>query len=125
MNRFFKFDESQHPRAPAGSEDGGQFVSGGGEGSGGGASEKAVQLTASGHRPLSTIAREISRNWAGKVNFGAKPYLDAMRSLDDIKDNYYEDSGRSVVAYFLSNASTWRGETAKEIKAELKAILKR
>jgi hypothetical protein len=34
------------------------------------------------------------------------------------------DSGRSIVAYFLSNASTWRGETAKRIKLELNKMLK-
>jgi hypothetical protein len=29
-----------------------------------------------------------------------------------------------VVAYFLSNASSYRGETARKVKAELKAMLK-
>ena len=74
-------------------------------------------------RSLSTIAREIKRDWK-KVNYGAKPYLDAMLSLNNVNDNYMFDSGVSVVLYFLSNASTWRGETAKRIKAELKAMVK-
>ena len=74
-------------------------------------------------RPLSTIARDIRSNWPN-VYFGAKPYLDAMSQLNSIKDPYYEDSGQSVVLYFLSNAATWRGEHAKRIKLELKAILK-
>jgi len=73
-------------------------------------------------RPLHEIAREIRRDWGGKVNYAAKPYLEAMSCLDSIRDNYYDDSARSVVAYFLANASTWRGETAKRIKAELKAM---
>jgi hypothetical protein len=47
-----------------------------------------------------------------------------MRSLDSVRDAYGADDGRTVVLYFLSNASTWRGETAKRIKAELKAMLK-
>jgi hypothetical protein len=34
------------------------------------------------------------------------------------------DSARSVVLYFLSNASSWRGDVAKRVKAELKAHLK-
>ena len=72
-------------------------------------------------RPLHEIAREIRRDWT-KVNYAAKPYLEAMSCLDSIRDNYYNDSGRSVVLYFLANASTWRGETAKRIKAELKAM---
>ena len=76
------------------------------------------------NRSLATIARDVRRHWPN-VYFGAVPYLNAMGSLDSISDNYYEDSGRSVVAYFLSNASTWRGEHAKRIKAELKAMLPR
>lgn len=75
-------------------------------------------------RPLYQIAAEISKDWK-KVNFAAKPYLEAMYSLDSITDKYIMDSGKSIVAYFLSNASTWRGETAKRIKKELNDILKK
>lgn len=74
------------------------------------------------NRSLSTIAREIRADWK-KPYFGAVPYLDAMLTLDSVSDNYYYDSGRSIVAYFLANASTYRGETAKRIKLELKSIL--
>ena len=73
-------------------------------------------------RPLHTIARDIRKDWL-KVNYAAKPYLDAMASLSSINDAFYHDSGKSVVRYFLSNASTWKGDTAKSIKAELKAML--
>ena len=73
-------------------------------------------------RPLSAIARDVRVHWP-KVNFAAKPYLEAMATLNSIRDQYYYDSGESVVRYFLSNASTWRGENAKRIKAELKAML--
>lgn len=72
-------------------------------------------------RPIYEIASEIEREWP-KVNYAAKPYLDAMHSLTEITDNYYLDSGKSVVLYFLSNAATWRGDAAKRIKAELKAL---
>ena len=75
-------------------------------------------------RALNEIAREISLDWK-KVNFGAVPYLDALHSLEKITDNFYLDSAESVVLYFLSNATTWRGETARRVKAELKALLKR
>jgi hypothetical protein len=74
------------------------------------------------NRPLYVIANEIRKDWK-KVNFAAKPYLDAMTSLNSINDNYIMDSGRSIVAYFLSNAGSWRGDKAKEIKKELKAML--
>ena len=75
-------------------------------------------------RSLSNIASEISRDWK-KVNYEAKPYLDAMFSLDSIKDNYHQDSGKSIVAYFLSNARQWKGDTAKRVKLELKKMLKK
>ena len=74
-------------------------------------------------RPLYEIADDIRRNWS-KPYFGAVPYIEAMGSLSNIKDNYGYDSGDSIVRYFLSNAATWRGEDARRIKAELKAALK-
>lgn len=74
------------------------------------------------HRPLHIIAREISADWK-KPYFGAVPYLDAMRTLNSIRGEYYNDSAQSIVAYFLANAGTWRGDNARRIKAELKAIL--
>ncbi len=74
-------------------------------------------------RPLYEIAAEIRRDWK-PVNFAAKPYLEAMESLDSINDRYGMDSAKGIVIYFLSNASTWRGETARRVKAELKAMTK-
>ena len=74
-------------------------------------------------RNLSEIAAEIRKDWK-PVNFAARPYLEAMAELNSMKDSYYADSAKSVVLYFLSNASTWRGETAKRIKKELKAMVK-
>jgi hypothetical protein len=74
-------------------------------------------------RPISAVARDIRNSWGPKVNYAAKPYLEAMFSLNSIEDDYYADSGRSVVLYFLANANSWRGEKAREIKAELKSIL--
>ena len=73
-------------------------------------------------RTISSIAREIEQDWKN-VYFGAVPYLEAMHSLNSIDDNYYYDSGKSVVRYFLANAQSWRGEKAREIKKELKAML--
>lgn len=75
------------------------------------------------HRPLYEIAREIRKDWK-KPYFGAVPYIEALSSLDKVTDKYGFDDGKSMVLYFLSNASTWRGDTAKRIKAELKAIVK-
>jgi len=47
-----------------------------------------------------------------------------MSGMGDINSNYGWDSGKSIVAYFLSNASSWRGETAKRVKKELNQMLK-
>lgn len=93
------------------------------EGEGGG-----VELTPSGHRSLSKIAMEISRDWGKQpkgIFFGAKPYLNSLAQLHDIKDRYGFDDAKSIVNYFLANASGWKGETARAIKAELKAIVKK
>jgi hypothetical protein len=72
---------------------------------------------------VSSIARLIKQDWA-KVYFGAVPYLEAMLTLNSVNDNYGEDDGKSIVIYFLSNATTYRGETARLIKAELKQRIK-
>ena len=74
-------------------------------------------------RTLSEIAREIRKNWS-KVYFGAVPYLEAMGTLDTINDSYGFDSGKSIVAYFLANAGTWKGDVARRIKKELNKMLK-
>lgn len=74
-------------------------------------------------RSLDIIAREISLDWR-KPYFGAVPYLNAMRTLSRIDGRYGEDSAKSVVLYFLSNATAWRGDVARRIKAELKAMCK-
>jgi hypothetical protein len=72
-------------------------------------------------RSIRAIALDIRKDWV-KVNYSAKPYLDAMLELDSINDKYGFDNARSIILYFLSNASSFRGEKAKALKAELKAL---
>lgn len=79
-------------------------------------------------RPLHEIADEIYALWRdknGKPNvwYGAKPYLEAMASLDKITDKYFADRGDDIVAYFLGNATTWKGDDARRIKKELRGML--
>jgi hypothetical protein len=74
-------------------------------------------------RPLREIAADIRKHWVNPY-FGAIPYIDAMATLNAVSDNYGYDSGRSIVMYFLSNATTWRGEDARRIKFELKMMVK-
>jgi hypothetical protein len=71
------------------------------------------------NKTIAEIAAIIRQDWQ-KVNFAAKPYLSAMGSLHSVKSSFGYDSGKSIVLYFLSNASGWRGETAKAVKLELK-----
>jgi rubrerythrin/ribosomal protein L37AE/L43A len=67
---------------------------------------------------LSQIAMLVYKDWKA-VNYAARPYLEAMSSLQNVSDNYGLDSGTSIVAYFLSNANSWRGDVAKAVKKEL------
>lgn len=86
---------------------------------------EVVKVGSSEPRKIYAIARDIQREWSkvGKgVNYAAKPYLDAMASLDGPNDSYGCDSAKSVVCYFLANANSFRGDAAKALKAELKAL---
>lgn len=74
-------------------------------------------------RPLYQIAGDILCNWP-RPSLHATPYIFAMRHLNTLADSYGADSALSVVLYFLSNASTWRGEEARRIKDELRSMVK-
>lgn len=78
-------------------------------------------------RHVYEIAREIEADWSAQgkgINYAAKPYLSAMFAIGLVSDRYGADSAASVIRYFLANATTWRGETARRIKAELKSMVK-
>lgn len=70
--------------------------------------------------PLSQIADIIRKDWGVRMNFAAVPYVKAMLQITAIDSAYGAESGRDIVAYFLANASTWRGATAHAVKAELR-----
>lgn len=80
------------------------------------------------YRPIHEIAQEIRKDWRkdGKpnINFAAKPYLEALDTLNLVTDPYGADDAKYCITYFLSNATSWRGEVAKRVKAELNAMLK-
>ena len=76
-------------------------------------------------RPLHEIADEIRSDWSKQksgINYGAKPYLEAMSSMDKVTENFGYDSGKSIVLYFLSNATQWRGETIKAIGQKMRRL---
>ena len=76
-------------------------------------------------RTFAEIAREIKQTWKN-IYFGAKPYLQAMATIDSSDKNapYMLETAEDIVIYFLANATYWRGEDAKRIKAELKSMIK-
>lgn len=74
-------------------------------------------------RPIHEIAREIRADWK-KVHFTAAPYLHIMDRLETINEKYFAEDARTVITYFLENVSTWKGEVARRIKAELREMCK-
>jgi hypothetical protein len=79
-------------------------------------------------RNLSTIASEINRSfnageWSERAIAPARPYINAMSRLDAMTDRFGQDPASHIVRYFLANAGTWRGETARRVKAELNGML--
>jgi hypothetical protein len=74
-------------------------------------------------RPLHTIAGEILADPALKGNSRtyAEPYLRALRSVRSVTDAYGQDNGDSLARYAVSNLAHYRGETARRLKAELRA----
>jgi hypothetical protein len=76
-------------------------------------------------RDLSELARIIYSEGRGKSWFNiAKHYVEPMLSMTDASEDYFYDSGTSVVLYALANLQYWKGETAKQVKLELKQHLK-
>jgi len=72
---------------------------------------------------VSEIAHAIAKDWTNISPYAAD-YLNAMKEIRSVEDNYYADSAKSVVLYFLANASTYRGENARSYKALLKEMIK-
>ena len=83
----------------------------------------AVQLESIDCLQLYTIAQLIMREWKTMNNY-AKQYANAMLFLNSVDDMYGQEDGRTIVRYFLSNAGTWRGDTARIVKAELNRRVK-
>ncbi len=80
-----------------------------------------------GEQPLNVIAFDfllcaISEN---KNIPAMQPYLKAMLHMNDIEEDYYYDSGVSIVIYFLDAIKVWRSKNIKPLRDELKMKLKR
>jgi hypothetical protein len=76
-------------------------------------------------RALNEIASEIESECGTKDWYiYAEAYVTPMKSLESLSDTYGADSAESIVLYALSNLTSWRGETARRVKAELNGMLK-
>ncbi len=73
-------------------------------------------------RLIKEIAQEIKEKWP-KVHPWAKPYLNAMLTLETIQDHYWLDSAEDIVIRFLCNAQSFKGEDARRLKKELKSLM--
>lgn len=78
--------------------------------------------TTKGLRPIHEIAADITHYWPNAY-YGAKPYIEAMLSMNNIHGTYGAESNDTIVLYFLSNAGSFRGPMARKLKAELRQHL--
>lgn len=74
-------------------------------------------------RPVYKIAEDILNSW-DSPNYAARPYLAAMLTINNEQEKYGHETAKSIILYFLSNATTFKGLKAKELKAELKQLIK-
>jgi len=75
-------------------------------------------------RAIYEVAHDIQEEWGSKVYFGAKPYLGAMTHLLNKNSKFGVDTATNIVYRFLANAQTFKGPRARELKAELKSLIK-
>lgn len=75
-------------------------------------------------RPIYQIAKDIKNAWKNPSPY-ALAYLNPMLTLDSIEDHYFLDDAKSIIRYFLANAQGFRGEKARELKQELRDLLKK
>jgi len=84
----------------------------------------AIEECSMQHRPLNTIAAEIKSDWRTRLNGAAVPYIEGLSELRDPRDQWFRETGADAIRGFLNNAQSWRGDVARRVKAELRAILK-
>lgn len=75
------------------------------------------------YRPLCNIAQDIIEDW-DNINEYAKPYINAMLSLEPNEENYGQDSAASIISYFLANSTSYITSKSDKYKDELRNLLK-
>ncbi len=71
---------------------------------------------------ISQIVDIVFKDWK-KISPSARPYLEAMMSLESAKDVHGSEDGKSILSYFLLNSKQWQGEVAKKVKSYFKTII--
>lgn len=73
----------------------------------------------------------VGDGFLGAGTHPAQPYLHAMLGMTDVgvlhsarTATYGYDSAQDIVQRFLGNATAWKGETARAVKARLKEIVR-
>lgn len=69
------------------------------------------------------MAKKVQTRWRDLVP-AAAPYLEAMLTLDKVDDKYGLDEGRDIILRALTNLTSYRGEKARTLKAELRELLR-
>ena len=76
-------------------------------------------------RPIREIAHDILLDWKGLGPYRA--YLTPLFKFNKITDKDpqlgFSGAAESAVLGFLANSQSWKGETARKIKEELKGLL--
>lgn len=73
-------------------------------------------------KTIAELAALVREDWKNPY-FGARTYIKAMLEIhkhDPRQVMYGDEQAVSVIKYFLANASKWRGDIARQVKAELK-----
>ena len=80
-----------------------------------------AKITLSGTDNVSAVLARVRGNLAQTAKSTAQlSSALAFVGVAGVTDAYGYDSGDTIVRYFLANAGTWRGETARQVKAELR-----
>jgi hypothetical protein len=74
-------------------------------------------------RSLREIAAEIRADWK-KIDGAAEGYLANFENCSDLETRSVMGTAFDAVLGFSHNCQTWRGETARRVKHELREMLK-
>ena len=82
-----------------------------------------------GPRTIKDIVADITATWGEEkvrtTGYAAKPYLEALATVETVDEMYGADKAEHLVRYLLTNLTQFKGARARELKEELRAHLPR